>query len=117
MGTQPVVASINLPAGADGVKFDVLDAKGITVRSQIVGAQVAGNMNWSWDGKDDAGNLVATGAYQFQATALSKGVFTNPSVSTMATVTSVSQASDKTMLLQIEGGQTVKLADVKNISY
>jgi len=117
MGNQPVNATVNLASGADGVKFDVLDSKGITVRSQILGAQTAGNATWSWDGKDDAGNAVANGAYQFQATAVSKGVFTNPSVSSMATVTSVSQASDKTMLLQIEGGMTVKLADVKSISY
>ena len=117
MGTQPVTATVNLPSGADGVKFDVLDAKGITIRSQIVGAQAAGNMTWSWDGKDDSGTAVANGAYQFQATAVSKGVFTNPAVSTMATVTSVTQASDKTMLLQIEGGKTVKLADVQNVSY
>ena len=117
MGTQPVTATVNLPSGADGVKFDVLDAKGITVRSQILGAQTAGDMTWAWDGKDDAGNAAVIGAYQFQATAVSNGKFTNPSVSTMATVTNVSQASDKTMLLQVEGGKTIKLADVNNISY
>jgi hypothetical protein len=46
---------------------------------------------------------------------VSQGKTTTPSVSTMASVVGVSQASDKTVLLQILGGKTVKLADVARI--
>ncbi|MEI6601157.1 MAG: flagellar hook capping FlgD N-terminal domain-containing protein [Comamonadaceae bacterium] len=116
-GGNPVNGVVNLPNGADGVKFDVYNSKGSLVRSQIMGAQTVGDMTWTWDGKDDAGNTAADGTYSFKATAVSQGKTTNPSVSTMAYVTSVSQDSTQSILLQVQGGKTVKLADVKSIGY
>lgn len=113
----PVEGVINLPTGAEGVKFDVFDAKGGLVRSQILGPQTVGNVTWSWDGKTDAGDVSANGTYKFKATVVSQGKTTNPLVSTMAYVTSVSQDTDKSMLLQVQGGKTLKLADVQRIGY
>lgn len=113
----PVEGVINLPTGADGVKFDVFDSKGSLVRSQVLGPQTLGDMTWSWDGKTDAGNVSANGTYKFKATVVSQGKTTNPAVSTMAYVTSVSQDADKSMLLQVQGGKTLKLADVQRIGY
>jgi flagellar basal-body rod modification protein FlgD len=113
----PVEGVINLPTGADGVKFDVFDSKGSLVRSQILGPQTVGNVTWSWDGKTDAGDVSANGTYKFKATVVSQGKTTNPEVSTMAYVTSVSQDADKSMLLQVQGGKTLKLADVQRIGY
>jgi flagellar basal-body rod modification protein FlgD len=113
----PVEGVVNLPSGADGVKFDVFDSKGGLVRSQILGPQTVGNVSWSWDGKSDAGNASADGIYRFKATVVSQGKTTTPPVSTMAYVTSVSQDADKSMLLQVQGGKTLKLADVQRIGY
>jgi flagellar basal-body rod modification protein FlgD len=113
----PVEGVVNLPSGADGVKFDVFDSKGGLVRSQILGPQTVGNVTWSWDGKSDEGNASADGTYRFKATVVSQGKTTNPPVSTMAYVTSVSQDADKSMLLQVQGGKTLKLADVQRIGY
>ena len=114
-GGVPVKGVVNLPTGADGVKFMVYDTKGILVKTQILGAQTAGDMTWSWDGTDEANNALPDGTYRFAAAAVSQGKVVTPSVSTMAKVIGVSQQADKTMLLQIEGGKTVKLADVKRI--
>ena len=111
----PVKGVVNLPTGADGVQFKVYDTKGILVRTQILGSQTAGDMTWSWNGLDDAGNALPDGSYRFSASVASQGKVTTPSVSTMARVIGVSQEADKTMLLQIEGGKTVKLSDVKRI--
>ena len=111
----PVKGVVNLPTGADGVQFKVYDTKGILVRTQILGSQTAGDMTWSWNGMDDAGNALPDGSYRFSASVASQGKVTTPSVSTMARVIGVSQEADKTMLLQIEGGKTVKLSDVKRI--
>ena len=111
----PVKGVVNLPTGADGVQFKVYDTKGILVRTQILGSQTAGDMTWSWNGWDDAGNALPDGSYRFSASVASQGKVTTPSVSTMARVIGVSQEADKTMLLQIEGGKTVKLSDVKRI--
>jgi len=114
---MPVEGVVNLPTGADGIKFDVFDSKGSLVRSQILGPQTLGDMTWSWDGKTDAGDVSANGTYKFKATVVSQGKTTNPLVSTMAYVTSVSQDADKSMLLQVQGGKTLKLADVQRIGY
>ena len=114
-GGVPVKGVVNLPNGADGVKFMVYDTKGILVKTEILGAQTAGDMTWSWDGTDEAKNALPDGTYRFAAAAVSQGKVVTPSVSTMAKVIGVSQQPDKTMLLQIEGGKTVKLADVKRI--
>jgi len=111
----PVEGVINLPTGADGVKFQVFDSKGILVNTQVLGAQTVGDLKWAWNGADDAGNALPDGVYSFKATAVSQGKSTTPSVSTMASVVGVSQASDKTVLLQILGGKTMKLADVTRI--
>ena len=112
---KPVEGVITLPTGADGVQFQVFDSKGILVNTQVLGAQTVGDLKWSWNGADDAGNALPDGVYSFKATAVSQGKTTNPTVSTMATVIGVSQAADKTVLLQILGGKTVKLADVNRI--
>jgi flagellar basal-body rod modification protein FlgD len=111
----PVEGIVNLPTGADGVKFQVFDDKGILVNTQVLGAQTVGDLKWAWNGVDDAGNALPDGVYRFAATAISQGKTTTPSVSTMASVVGVSQAADKTVLLQIVGGKTVKLADVTRI--
>jgi flagellar basal-body rod modification protein FlgD len=112
---KPVAATVALPQGADGVQLQVFDAKGILVNTQTAGAQMAGDMPFAWDGRDDAGNPLPDGNYRFVAKAVSQGKNITPTVSTLATITGVSQQADKTMLLQVTGGKTLKLSDVTKI--
>ena len=112
---QPVQGVISLPNGADGVTMNVYDTKGILVSTVTAGPQTAGDMTWAWDGKDQAGNALPDGIYSFKATAVSQGAQITPSVSTMASVIGVSQQPDKSVLLQFNGGKTMKLADALRI--
>ena len=112
---QPIQGIVSLPTGAQGVQFQVFDDKGGLVNTQILGGQVAGDMTWTWDGVNDAGNVLPDGAYRFVATAVVQGKTSTPKVSTMAKVIGISQQADKSMLLQIQGGKSVKLADVTRI--
>ena len=112
---QPVQGVISLPNGADGVTMNVYDTKGILVSTVTAGPQTAGDMTWAWDGKDQAGNALPDGIYSFKATAVSQGAQIMPSVSTMASVIGVSQQPDKSVLLQFNGGKTMKLADALRI--
>ena len=112
---QPIQGIVSLPTGAQGVQFQVFDDKGGLVNTQILGGQVAGDMTWTWDGVNDAGNVLPDGNYRFVATAVVQGKTSNPKVSTMAKVIGISQQADKSMLLQIQGGKSVKLADVTRI--
>jgi hypothetical protein len=65
----------------------------------------------------DGGQAAANGTYRYVATVNSQGVMSKPTVNTYATVTGVSSAgtSDGTMLLEVAGGKTVNLSDVKRI--
>jgi flagellar basal-body rod modification protein FlgD len=109
--------TINVPAGADGIQLQVLNDKGILVRTQIMGAQAPGDVTLAWDGMTDGGTAAANGTYRYVATVNSKGTMSKPTVNTYATVTGVSSAgtSDGAMLLEVAGGKTVNLADVKRI--
>ena len=106
---------VSLPTGAEGVKLEVFDAKGVLVRTTMSGAQVAGDLSFAWDGKDEADNTLPNGDYRFAVTAVSQGKTVTPKVSTQATVIGISQQPDKSMLLQVQGGKTLKLADVRRI--
>jgi flagellar basal-body rod modification protein FlgD len=109
--------TISLPTGADGISLQVFNDKGTLVRTQIMGAQPAGDTTLSWDGNDDAGNAAANGTYRYVATVNSAGKTTTPTVNTYATVRSVSSAAtnDGTLLLEVDGGKTVNLSDVKRV--
>ena len=116
---QVPAGSVDLPTGADGVKFEVFDSKGQLVRSQILGAQSAGAMDLAWNGLDDNGQAVADGTYRYKVTVNSNGQLSTPSVNVMSTVRSVSSAgtTDDTWLLGVDGGKTVSLTDVKRIGF
>ena len=109
--------TINVPTGADGIQLQVFDDKGILVRTQIMGAQAAGDVTLSWDGMTDGGSAAPNGTYRYVANVNSKGTMSKPTVNTYATVTGVKSAgtSDGAMLLEVAGGKTVNLSDVKRI--
>jgi flagellar basal-body rod modification protein FlgD len=109
--------TINVPTGADGIQLKVYNDKGVLVRTQIMGAQPAGDVTLAWDGKDDGGNFAPNGTYRYVATVNSGGKVTTPTVSTQATVRSVTSSgtSDGSYLLEFDGGKTVNLSDVKRI--
>ena len=110
---------VNAPTGADGIKVQIFNDKGILVRTQIMGAQPPGDVTIAWDGTNDGGTTVPNGTYRYVASVNSNGSVTKPTVNTYAQVTGVSSAgtADGTMLLEVAGGKTVNLADVKRISY
>lgn len=114
-GGKPAQGFVTLPTGAEGVKFQVFDEKGMAVATQVMGAQKMGDMPWVWDGTNDAGNQVPDGNYYFKATVVSQGKTITPSVNVLSTVTGVNQAVDKTIMLEVAGGKSVKLTDVQRI--
>jgi flagellar basal-body rod modification protein FlgD len=112
---KPVQGFVRLPTGADGVKLQVFNDKGQQVVTQTLGSQKIGDMPLVWDGKSDTGAQVPDGFYTFRATVVSQGQTTTPSVNILSTVTGVNQQADKTILLEVAGGKSVKLSDVQRI--
>ena len=116
---QSVDATIALPAGADGLQVDVMDDSGSVVRTMIMGPQTAGDAQISWDGTDNTGTPLPDGNYRFAAKATALGKTAPVTVNTMSVVTGVSNAgtADNTWLLQVAGGKTINLVDVKRVGY
>ena len=115
-GGQPVQGIIDLPAGAEGMRLEILDSQGNLVREQIAGPQTPGEVTLTWDGMDSSGAAVADGNYAFKATITSAGQTTNPTVKTLATVRSISQVDAKSpLMLQVDGGISVAMSDVKRV--
>ena len=112
---KSVQGFVTLPTGADGVKLQVFNDKGQQVVTQTLGSQKIGDMPLVWDGKSDTGAQVPDGFYTFRATVVSQGKTTTPSVNILSTVTGVNQQADKTILLEVAGGKSVKLSDVQRI--
>ena len=112
---QPVQASIDLPNGAAGLQIDVLNSSGQAVYQQILGAQQAGSLQFTWHGQGSNGQTMPEGAYRFRVSAVSQGQNITPTVSTLSTIQSISQEASGEMLVQVQGGQTLKLADIKRI--
>ena len=119
LGGQPVDANVDLPTGADGVQMTIFDAKGQAVRKQIFGSQPIGTMRLSWDGYNDSGAAMPDGTYTMQVLASSMGKALQPTVNTLSTVRSVSNAGtgDNTWLLEVDGGKSVNMNEVKRIAY
>ena len=113
---QPVQASVALDSGADGMTVQVLDSKGRVVRTAAYGPQKAGTVSMTWDGRDDAGNALPDGNYQFKANAVVGGKNTSPTVSVMSTVQSIQTGSDGSLRLIVQGGQSVALNKVTTIT-
>ena len=116
---QSVDATIALPAGADGLQVDVMDESGSVVRTMIMGPQTAGDAQINWDGTDNTGTPLPDGNYRFAAKATALGKTSPVTVNTMSVVTGVSNAgtADNTWLLQVAGGKTINLVDVKRVGY
>ena len=116
---QPVQASVDLPNGADGVQMQILDSRGQVVRKLVYPAQSPGSMKLAWDGMSDSGASMPDGAYTMQVLASSLGKAVQPVVNMFSTVRSVSSAGtgDNTWLLEVDGGKSVSLANVKQIAY
>jgi flagellar basal-body rod modification protein FlgD len=113
---QAVESTMNLANGADGVRFDVVNSKGESVRNHILGPQTAGNINWSWDGKDDAGNALPDGNYSIQAKVANQGQLSKGSVLTLSTVRSITQnAADGSLTLEVDGGKSIALSAVQRV--
>ena len=109
-------ASIDLPLGANGILVSVIDSQGRLVQELTAGPQLPGTVPISWDGKDAAGNNAPSGLYSMSATAVVNGQTATVPVSTLSTVKAISSnPSDGSVSVEVDGGKTMLLTDVKRV--
>ena len=113
---EPVAASVSLASGADSVQIDIIGRNGERVRTLTLGSQGPGVMPFIWDGLSDDGREMPDGLYRMEATVGLGGQLFKLPVSASAVVRGVAidpRLGD--LMLEIDGGWKVKLADVQRI--
>ncbi|MDD1968929.1 flagellar hook assembly protein FlgD [Pseudomonas putida] len=114
--TKGITGQAVLPNSSTVTQVKVYDSKGEVVRTLDLGEQKAGNASFTWDGKDEDGNVLASGNYSFVATAALDGKSSTVKTYLPATVSSVTMGSAGTaMTLNLADGSNVALSKVQQI--
>jgi len=107
--------TFTLPDNAATCIVNVLDSSGDIVRTVDLGETAAGEVNFTWDGKDYDGNVCDDGLYQIAVTATDADSNTMTVSSTMSgTVCGVYQQNG-TYYLNIGGDRYVEFRDITNV--
>jgi flagellar basal-body rod modification protein FlgD len=64
-GSTPAAIEFNLPQSAATTQVSITDGSGKVVRTTALGSNSAGDNSFSWDGRDNSGALLPSGAYTF----------------------------------------------------
>lgn len=78
---------------ADQVVVNFVDGNGAVVHSETLGAQAAGDMSFAWDGKNEAGEAVATGPLRLVVTATQNGQSRNAATATWTAIGGIQSPS------------------------
>lgn len=105
-----------LPSASTLTTVKVYDSTGSVVRTLDLGEQKAGTIPFAWDGKDDAGEPLASGDYTFKASGALDGKNTGLTTYLPATVSSVTMGTAGSPLtLNLANGSTIALTKVQQI--
>ncbi|MGH8415747.1 MAG: flagellar hook assembly protein FlgD [Pseudomonas sp.] len=114
--SKEMTGSVTVPSASSVTTVKVYDADGAVVRTIDLGDQKAGTASFTWDGKDDAGNVLESGNYSFIAKGSLDGTETGLTTYLPATVTSVTMGSAGTsMTLNLANGTNIALSKVQQI--
>jgi flagellar basal-body rod modification protein FlgD len=112
---QPAVTQVRLSGEAEKMTAVITDASGKTVRTIQLPRHAAGQMEVSWDGRDDHGNQLQPGNYKIRVTAEdADGASVAVEQSSSGHVRGVA-FRDGVAELQLSDGTTVKVSDVVEI--
>ncbi|NWA29805.1 flagellar hook assembly protein FlgD [Pseudomonas gingeri] len=114
--TKTFSGTATVPSSVSDVTLKISDSTGTVVRTIDMGSQSAGNAAFTWDGKNDAGTLLPSGTYTFNATAPISGTSTALTTNLPATVSSVTLGQNGgEMMLNLAGLGSIALSKVQTI--
>lgn len=114
--TGGVPFAFELPTAAGGVRVDLLDAAGQTVRTLQLGATGAGTHDLEWDGLDAAGQRLPPGSYTVKAGAFVDGELQAATTLVRASVESVSlPRNGQPPVLNIAGHGAMNLDAIRRV--
>lgn len=112
---EAVKGAVSLSANSSQVTLNVKDESGQTVKELSLGAQSAGDVNFTWDGTDDSGSALPDGEYTFVAEANIDGDQIAMGTQMQARVNSVTLSGTNGPVLNLAGIGAVSISDVKEI--
>ncbi|MCU7816821.1 MAG: flagellar hook assembly protein FlgD [Candidatus Thiodiazotropha sp. (ex Rostrolucina anterorostrata)] len=112
---ESLQGSVNLPASASNVRVMITDHSGALVRELQLGTHEAGQVAFSWDGYDDAGDYMGDGLYQVSAVANVDDAEMAPAVLVAAEVESVNLGGPGGIQLNLDGLGQISMNDVVQI--
>jgi len=107
---------INVPSRVSNLRFEIRDEAGQLVRRVDVGDKDAGDIEFFWDGRNEAGDFLGAGQYEISAFASVAGTNEQLPTSIRAQVQSVNlSASAGGIFLNLTGLGQINFNDVKEI--
>jgi flagellar basal-body rod modification protein FlgD len=103
---------VQLPGTAADVTIKIVDDKGNVVRTIDAGPMKEGVNAVTWDGKDEAGNVVPEGAYRFTVDAKNGSAAVTATALTFSQVAAVKQGATG-VTLELASGASIGLSDVR----
>lgn len=114
--TEPLQGAVNLTENVKDLTVTLLDGSGQPVRRLQLGDRAAGDVNFSWDGRDDRGVQRPAGVYSIEASGLVNGEASRFTTRVHASVDSVSLGQGgQSMSLNLNGLGPHQLDDVRQI--
>ena len=114
---QEVKGKLVTDAPASNVNIYVENVAGEIIQTVPVGNVSAGEFTFTWDGVGSNGEAAPEGAYRFRVAGLVEGKASELQAMTYRKVDSVTLAgSGGSILLNLNGGSTMKLSDVVEVS-
>lgn len=114
-GTTPVGASVNVPSGASNLTVSIADPNGNVIRTMQLGNESAGDVQVSWDGRDNGGNIVTPAQYSLSTAAFdANGNAVPANLSTSGLVTGIEFQSG-VPYLQV-GSSLVQMSSITSIN-
>ncbi len=114
--SKGMTGSVDLPDTSTITTVKVYNSHGDVVRTIDLGEQKAGEQKFTWDGKDDDGNVLESGDYSFVANGSLGGKNSTLKTYLPDTVTSVTMGSaGSAMTLNLADGTNVDLSKIRQI--
>jgi len=111
-----MAGQINVPRNVTNLRFEIKDASGQLVRSINVGNKPAGDIEFFWDGRNEAGDFLGAGQYEISAFATVGDQTEQLPTSIRAQVQSVNlAASSGGIFLNLTGLGQIDFNDVKEV--
>jgi len=105
-----IEGKVDLDTTTTSLKVDVTDSSGQAIRTIDLGPQLSGAVNFTWDGKDNNGNLLPPGNYNFQASSSAGNT-------KIAQNTSISAKVDSVSVGQFGQGMKLNLAGLGAVDF